>query len=147
MANNLRCSAAEESEDTLNTFTPQRNRKQKGPRPARRRNSREARVRPSHTRPVNLRERTRCNTSGEIPGKDKVKCDKGKRLSTTKRSKFENRFPIPFLRSLMLKIYERVSRAGRLKTPSSSSSGKRFLSWSANSPQWRKLFSNLSVFN
>ena len=98
----------------------------------RRRTSGEARERQSHIRPVGLRENTlqhfRRNTRNR-----QLRCNKGKCLSASKRSKFEHRFPTPFLRSLMPRTCERVSSAGMMNAPSSSPSGKRTLSWSANS--------------
>ena len=65
--------------------------KKETPRPARPRKSGEAREQPSHTRPVDLRENPlqhpRRNTRNR-----QIRCNKGKRLSTTKRSKLENQF-------------------------------------------------------
>ena len=66
------------------------NRRKRAPRHARRQKGEEAKRRPSHIDLVCLRERTRCNTSGEINRNRQLKCNKGKCLSTSKRSKFDS---------------------------------------------------------
>ena len=70
-----------------------RSRKQikKAPRPARRRKSVEAREQPSHMRPVGLRKNPLQHLRRNNRNRQ-IRCNKGKRLSTTKWSKFENRF-------------------------------------------------------
>ena len=109
-----------------------RNKKQKAPRPARRRNSGEARERPPHMRPVNLREdplqhfkRNTRNTQ--------LRCNKSKHFAATKRSKFENRFSYSVSSILDAENLRASIERRMMNSPSSSPSGKRILSWSANS--------------
>ena len=78
-------------------------------------------------------ERTRCNTSGEIPETDKSDETRVNNSPLPKEACLNTGFPIPFLRSLMLRTCARVSSAETMNAPSSSPSGKRILSWSANS--------------
>ena len=88
----------------------------------------EARRRPSHMRPVNLR----VNPLQHFMWKTRNRqINKSKRFSTAKRSKLNTDFPIPFLRSLMLRTCERASSAGMMNAPSSSPSGKRIFNWLA----------------
>ena len=97
-----------------------------------RRKSGEARVRPSRMRPVSLRENPLQHLRRNARNRQ-IRCNRSNVCPLPSGANLKTSFPIPFLLSLMLRICERASSAGRKKTPSSSPSGKRTLSWSANS--------------
>ena len=86
------CKTMPRVKDNTKCKTDRKGKPQKNaPRPARRRKSGEARVRPSHMRPVSFRENTLQHFWRNTKNTQN-RCNKGKSLSASKRSKFENQF-------------------------------------------------------
>ena len=105
--------------------------RKRAPRPARRQKCGEAKGRPSHSGragvtddPLEHFTRNTRNTQ--------VRCNQVNNCPFPKGASLNTGFPMPFLRLLKLRICERASSAGTSKAPSSSPSGKRILSRSAN---------------
>ena len=124
------CIVKQRIKESAKCGTHRPGKRRKGASTTKRQKSGEAEGRPSHNGRAGLRDDplqhfTRNTRSTQI------RCNKSKQLSTSKKS-LNTDFPMPFLRSLMLRIGERASSAGTINAPSSSPSGKRILSCSAN---------------
>ena len=107
-------------------------RKKKTPRPARRRKSGEAKGRPSHIGRAGLKDDPLQHFTGNTRNTQKSGATRVNNCPLPRGASLSTSFPTPFLRSLMLRTCERASSAGTMNAPSSSPSGKRILSWSAN---------------
>ena len=102
------------------------NRGKRGPRPARRRKSGEAKGRPSHIGRADLRDDL-LQHSIRNARNTQIRSSKSKQLSVYKVTSLNTGFPTPFLRSLMLRTCARAPSAGTIKAPVSSASGTRTL--------------------